>query len=428
MNLTQNLSDFINSAPTAYHAVGAIAAKLKSEGATELDEKARWTLEPGKSYYVSRSGSSLIAFRMGRKNPAESGFMIQGAHTDSPALKARLEKLLSGKGMDRAPVEIYGGPILSTWLDRPLALAGRVIMKNQRGQTESRLVHTKMPIGVIPNLAIHLNRDINKGFEYNAQTHLPVLLSASGKTEAATVSGLQKLLSEQFQIAPDAILGSDLYFVDAQGPAILGPAPELINSYRLDDLLGCHAILEAFCSTDAAEHTQVACFLDNEEIGSRTAQGADSSFLRDILSRISALQDESPEDFYRALAASFSISVDVAQAYHSSYPEKFDEDYAPILNGGPAVKVNGNLKYATDGDAEAQFHLLCDTAGIPFQKFMSRADMVPGTTIGPLTSSITGIKTVDIGAPLLSMHSIRETAGILDHEYMVQVLKRAFAG
>jgi len=429
-NLQGAICSFIEHSPTAFHAVETMAQGLKTQGAIQLDERSRWRLETGKTYFVTRSGSSLIAFRPGRKSPSKTGFMLQGAHTDSPALKARLEKILTGKGMERTPVEIYGGPIISTWLDRPLALAGQVIVKNDRGQAESRLVHTKTPVGLIPNLAIHLNRDINKGFEYNAQTHLPVLLSASGNTETASVSAtgsaLQKLLSEQLQINVDSILGADLYFVDAQGPAILGFSSELINGYRLDDLLGCHAIFEAFSSSETAEHTQVACFLDNEEVGSRSTQGADSSFLRDILGRISALLDGSTEDFYRALAASFCISVDVAQAYHSSYPEKFDEDYAPMLNGGPALKVNANLRYATDGAAEAQFRLICESAGVPCQKFMSRADIAPGTTIGPLSSSITGIKTVDIGAPLLSMHSIRETAGLLDHEYMVKALKKAY--
>jgi aspartyl aminopeptidase len=424
--LTEKLGAFLTNSPTAFHAVETMAKNLKAQGAIQLDERSWWRLEPGKSYFVTRSGSSLIAFRPGRQKPAETGFMLQGAHTDSPALKARLEKILTGKGMERAPVEIYGGPIISTWLDRPLSLAGRVIVKSAKGQAESRLVDTKAPVGLIPNLAIHLNRDINKGFEYNAQTHLPVLVSASGKTETATVSAIHALLAEQFQIGADSILGADLYFVDAQGPAILGSNSELMNGYRLDDILGCHAILEAFNSAETAEHTQVACFLDNEEVGSRSTQGADSSFLRDILGRISTILDESTEDFYRALTASFCISVDVAQAYHSSYPEKFDEDYAPILNGGPALKVNANLRYATDGAAEAQFRLICESAGVPCQKFMSRADIAPGTTIGPLSSSITGIKTVDIGAPLLSMHSIRETAGLLDHEYMVAALKRAY--
>lgn len=381
-SLIKNLCDFIEASPTAFHAVEAIVDSLEEIGAIQLDERERWHLEPGHTYFVILSGSSLISFRPGLRRPAETGFILEGAHTDSPGLKARLEKNLTGKSFEWAPVELYGDPIVSTWLDRPLSLAGRVIVKGDTGKAESRLVHLAEPVGLVPNLAIHLNRDINKGFEYNAQTHLPVLLSASGKSsaknggeETATASALLRFVAENLQIKAETILGSDLYFVDAQKPALLGPSDELVNGYRLDDLLGCHAILEAFRSVVPADHTQVACFLDNEEVGSRSIQGADSSFLRDILSRISALQDETHEDFYRAVASSFCISVDVAQAYHGSYPEKFDEDYAPILNGGPALK-----------------------------------------------------KTVDVGAPLLSMHSIRETVGALDHEMMVAALRSGFIG
>ncbi|MCA1948964.1 MAG: M18 family aminopeptidase [Treponema sp.] len=437
--LTSHLIQFIKDSPTAYHGAQTIAKALDAQGAIQLDERQPWQLKSGQMYYVVRSEGSLIAFRCGFKRPAEAGFMVAGAHTDSPGLKARLEKSLTGKGMERAAVELYGSPIISTWLDRPLSLAGRVFIKTQDGKAESRLIHSTEPIGVVPNLAIHLNRDHNKGFEYNAQNHLPVLLSASGSgaSEAgakAPDSGVAEALAAdllhrvtaQLGVPADRIVGSDLYFVDAQGPVRFGPQGELINAYRLDNLLGCHAILEAFLASQSAGHTQVACFFNHEEIGSLSPEGADSAFLRDILGRISALMDKNAEDLYRALAASFSISVDVAQAYHGSYPEKFDESFAPVLNGGPALKVNANLRYATDGEAEARFRLYCDAAGVPCQKFMSRADITPGTTIGPLSAAFTGIKTVDVGAPLLSMHSIRETAGTLDHEMMVQVLKKGF--
>ena len=430
--LIKRFCDFTDASPTAYHAVDNIAAALEARGALRLDERAAWRLEPGRAYYVVRSGSALIAFRPGLRPPAEEGFVLEGAHTDSPSLKARLEKGLPGKGMERAPVEIYGGPIVSTWLDRPLSLAGRVAVKGQDGKVESRLVNFARPVGLVPNLAVHLNREINKGFEYNAQNHLPVLLSAAGKEAdktdgEASASALARLVATELGVEPEAILGADLYFVDAQKLAVLGPAGELLNGYRLDDLLGCHAVLEAFLGAPPAPHGQVACFLDNEEVGSRSIQGADSSFLRDVLGRVSALQGCTTEGFYRALSSSFSISVDVAQAFHGSYAEKYDERFAPLVNGGPAVKVNANLRYATDAEAEGRFRLFCEQAGVPCQKFMSRADMAPGSTIGPLSSSLTGIRTVDVGAPLLSMHSIRETGGALDHEMMTAALGVAFA-
>lgn len=432
--LVKQLCDFLDASPTAYHAVDALAAALDARGALRLDERAGWELEPGALYYVVRAGTALLAFRPGLRSPAEEGFALAGAHTDSPALKARIDKPLAARGMDRAPVEVYGGPILSTWLDRPLALAGRVVVKDGKGGFVSRLLSTGRAVGLVPNLAIHLNREINKGFEYNAQTHLPVLLGSAGTNGAAaagsggapaTVGALLALVAGELGIEPAAVLGADLYFVEAQKTTVLGE--DLVNGYRLDDLAGCHAILEAFLRAAPAPHGQVAAFFDNEEIGSRTLQGADSSFLRDILARISSLQGCSNEGFQRAIASSFSVSVDVAQAWHPAYAEKFDEAYAPLLNGGPAVKANANYRYATDAEAEARFRLYCEAAGVPCQKFQTRADLAPGSTIGPMSSALLGMRTVDVGSPLLSMHSLRETVGTRDHEAMTKALERHFA-
>lgn len=428
--LIKRFCDFVDASPTAYHAVDNLAAALEAAGALPLDERDAWLLEPGQAYFTVRSGSGLLAFRPGLRPPAEEGFALAGAHTDSPALKLRLEKNLATRGMERSPVEIYGGPIVSTWLDRPLSLAGRVSLR-AAGGFSNRLVNFDRPVGIVPNLAVHLNREINKGFEYNAQNHLPVLLGTGlpgqGGEEGPAGQGLAAMLGTELGVSPEDILGADLWFVDAQKTVVLGRAGELINGYRLDDLSGCHAILEAFLRSRPAPHGQVACFFDHEEIGSTSIQGADSSFLRDTLGRIAALQATGTEGFYRALAASFSVSVDVAQAWHPSYPDKYDEAFAPLLNGGPAVKVNANLRYATDSEGEARFRLFCSSAGRPCQKFMSRSDMAPGSTIGPMSSAHTGIKTVDVGSPLLSMHSIRETLGSLDHEAMVDALAANFS-
>jgi len=459
----------MDASPTAFHATDSIAAALEARGARFLDERSDWKLEPGALYFTRRAGSSLIAFRPGMEPPAAAGFAVAGAHTDSPGLKARLGKSLSCKGMERVPVEVYGNPIISTWMDRPLSLAGRVVLRSPgpasgtpastSNRTETRLLNLARPIGVIPNLAIHLNREMNKGFEYNAQGQLPVLAAAlpsigpsesdGTKTGAANSATIMKdrngtpepdwltvLVARELGADPGAILGADLFFVDAQKVCLMGAEEEMVNGYRLDDLLGCHAVLEGLLAAETGAHSQVACFMDNEEVGSRTAQGADSAFLRDVLSRINTLSvspsfsytlsESETENFYRALAMSFNISVDVAQAYHPSYAEKFDEAFAPVLNGGPVIKANANFKYATDADSEALFRLLCEEAGIACQKFMSRADIMPGSTIGPMSASLTGILTVDIGHPLLSMHSVRETAGVRDHEGMVAVLARHF--
>ncbi len=432
--IIRRLCDLVDASPTAFHAVDNMAAALEARGGLCLDERSAWHLEPGRLYFVRRSLSALIAFRPGLRPPVEEGFVLAGAHTDSPALKLRFEKTVAARGMQRSPVEVYGGPIVSTWLDRPLSLAGRVALRTGDGRVENRLVNFSRPVGVIPNLAIHLNRDLNKGFEYNVQTQLPVLIGSSGMEGGASAdepgkaprSPIAALVAGELGVEEAAILGADLYFVDAQKTLVIGKEGELINGYRLDDLLGCHAILEAFLKAEPSLHGQVACFLDNEEIGSRSSQGADSSFTRDLLGRIAALQGTTSEGFYRALASSFSLSVDVAQAWHPAYADKYDESYAPLLNGGPAVKVNANLRYATDAEAEARFRILCEESGRPCQKFMSRADMSPGSTIGPMSNALTGIRTVDIGHPLLSMHSIRETGGTRDHEAMIDVLTRAF--
>jgi len=424
MSAIENLLSFVDASPTAYQAVDSMAARLAAAGGQALDERSEWRLEPGRIYWMVRAGTSLLAFRPGLRPPAEEGFAVAGAHTDSPSLKLRIDKPLAGRGMERCAVEVYGGPIVSTWLDRPLALAGRVVVRTATGQT-SRLLSMARPVGVIPNLAIHLNRDVNKGFEYNAQSQLPVLLSTSQPLPSPEgVTAVLRLIAEELGVEPAAVLAADLHFVDAQKTVLVGK--DLVNGYRLDNLLGCHAVLEAFLEAAPSAHGQVAAFFDAEEVGSRSLAGADSALLRDLLGRVSALQGTGNEGFFRALASSFSVSVDVAQAWHPGWPEKYDETFAPLLNGGPAVKVNANQRYATDAAGEARFRRLCAEAGVPCQKFMTRADMSPGSTIGPSSSALTGIATVDVGAPLLSMHSLRETAGRADHAMMTAALARHY--
>lgn len=427
----QLLRDFVEASPTAWQTVDSISALLEARGAQRLDDRREWELEPGCTYYVERGGSALVAFRPGLRPPAEEGFAVAGAHTDSPGLKLRIGKSVAARGMERCAVEVYGGPIISTWLDRPLALAGRVVTK-EGGRQAVRLVNIERPVGIIPNLAIHLNRDMNKGVEYNAQAHLPVLLSSmppSSDPEApggqAIVSAISSLVAGELGIDVASILSADLFFVDAQKVTLIGE--DLVNGPRLDNLLGCHSILEAFIASKPAPHGQVAVFFDNEEIGSRTMMGADSSFLRDLLGRVASLQGTNTEGYYRALASSFSVSVDVAQAWHPGWQERFDERFSPLLNGGPAVKSNANFRYATDALSEARFRAFCDEAKVPCQKFMTRADMSPGSTIGPVSAAHTGIATVDVGAPLLSMHSIRETSGRRDHAMMIAALERHFS-
>jgi len=426
------LCDFIDASPSPYHAIDSAEAVLVAAGASRLDERDAWVLTPGKTYYVIRDGASMIAFRPGRKAPAEAGFALSGAHVDAPGLRARIEKSVSARGMERVAIEAYGGPIHSTWLDRPLSLAGRVVVKDRDGVLESRLVNFARPLAVIPNLAIHFNRDMNKGVAYPLNTVLlPLVASrnpeaAKGNSSDGTLSRswLVRAVSRELCLEPQSIVAAELGFVDAAPSLIFGDDGELVSAPRIDNLEGCHAALTAFIKAHAEDHGQCVVLFDNEEIGSATPRGADSSFLRDILSRIVSLTDgPGLETMHRALAHSLSISVDGAQGWHPSYADKFDEEYAPLLNGGPAIKSSANVRYATDAIGEATFGHFCEVAGVSCQKFRMRADLLPGTTIGPISSALLGVRTVDVGVPMLAMHSARETAGSFDHDMMISALK-----
>lgn len=447
------LCDYIDASPTPFHAVDSAIAALNASGARKLDEREAWSLEAGRAYYVERDAASLIAFRLGRALPSRAGFAFAGAHTDAPGLRARIEKTVSARGMDRVAVEAYGGPIHSTWLDRPLSLAGRVLVRLPGAGVERRLVNFARPVAVIPNLAIHFNREMNKGVEYNMNgSLLPVVSAGAAASSGASGAGgpggtaagqsaqgavaaqapgyswLVRALAAELRVEPAAIAAAELSFVDASPAILFGADAELVSAPRIDNLQGCHAILSAFVSSGAGEHCQVAAFFDNEEVGSQSLRGADSSFLRDIVERVVALREGgSVEATKQALARSFSVSVDGAQGWHPSYADRFDEDYAPVLNGGPAVKSNANVRYATDSLGELAFKNLCESAGIPCQRFRMRADLAPGSTIGPVSSALLGVRTVDVGVPMLAMHSAREMAGAYDHDAMIAALRAFYA-
>ncbi|MFA5852581.1 MAG: M18 family aminopeptidase [Spirochaetales bacterium] len=430
---TRSLCDFIDASPTAFHAADNIKAYLSAHGALVLDEKEAWQLEPGAMYCVVRGSSAVVVFRPGFQSLGESGYALAGAHTDSPCLKIRPGSEKSARGMVRLAVDVYGGAILSGWVDRPLCLAGRVILRSGEGIKEL-LYNSGQAVGVIPNLPIHLNREINKGMEYNPHQHLPVLVDVVGvDVEASQVpEWTKRKISVDLGVNASDILAMDLSFYDSQNAIVFGSAKdgdsgdtagELINAPRLDDLAGCHAILEAFSVAKPTARTQLACFLDAEEVGSMTAQGANSSFVRDVLARLNIAMKGSAEDFYRAGARSLCLSVDAAQAWNPAYPDKYDEKFSPLLGKGPAVKMNVNQRYATDVATESLFELICEKASLPWQKYMAKADMQPGTTIGPLSASRLGAPTVDLGHPLLSMHAMRETIEGKDHYAMIELLK-----
>lgn len=434
--------EFIDASPTPYHAVDNLIGMLDAAGAQRLDERQVWQLEPGAMYYVCRSGSSLIAFRMGLRFSGDTGFLLAGAHTDSPSLKLRPEKQLKSKGYLRLALESYGSPILSGWLDRPLGVAGNVAVR-EGSDIHPHLFASDKPFAVIPNLAIHLNRDINKGFEYNLHQQMPAVFgiahAASQEENQAggnglegrnlfperEVSGILERIGEQMAVDPANIVSADLRLFDCSPSQVIGE--ELINAPRLDDLAGCLAVMEGFSASEAQEATQIACFFDAEEIGSMTPGGAQSAYLRDILARIVLASRNSGQDFYRALANSACISVDASQAWHPGYPEKFDEFYTPVLGKGIAVKSNANMNYATDFTSLQIAETVAAKAHLQIQRYMARADIQPGKTIGPITASRTGISTVDVGHPMLAMHAIRETIAASDHLDMIAFLRTFYS-
>ncbi|MCX7776294.1 MAG: M18 family aminopeptidase [Spirochaetaceae bacterium] len=422
----RHLVDFIDASPTAFHAIENLAAKLDAAGATRLPEEEPWALEPGALYYTVRHGSSLVAFRMGLLDPASHGFLLAGGHTDSPALQIRLEKQVHSRGFDRVAVEMYGAPILSGWLDRPLGIAGMLALREGE-KVKTLLYRSHEAAAIIPNLAIHLNRDINKGFEYSLHQHLPAIIGI--ETLPAGFHRYPPLLtriSEELGIKPESVIAAHLNLFEQTPSCTIGN--DLLNAPRLDDLAACAAIIEALLSAQATAATQVACFLDAEEIGSMTVNGAQSVYLRDILARIMLAGRNSGQDFYRALAKSFCVSVDAAQGFHPGYPEKFDDYYTPLLGKGIAIKSNANMNYATDAATALRARLIADAARVSLQHYKAKADIQPGKTIGPITASRTGIPAVDIGHPMLAMHAIRETIALADHTAMIAFLRSFYSG
>ncbi|MGI6394667.1 MAG: M18 family aminopeptidase [bacterium] len=413
----RSLIDFIYESPTAFHAAENIEKKLKSKGFSELKESESWKISSGDKFFVKRNDSSIIAFVIGKEKPVKTGFRIAGAHTDSPLLKIKEEGENRSASSIRVTTETYGGPLIYTWLDRDLGIAGRVVVKSKNG-IKSKLININRPVAVIPSLAIHMNREANKGFEFNPQNHLQVVLTA----DSLSKNVLKGLVAKELKEKEENIKGMDVFVYDLQKGVFTGQNSEFISCGRLDNLQMCHAVLESFLSVDKPDVTTVAAFYDNEEIGSKTLMGADSSFMRSILERIVALSSSGKDDLFRALSKSFFISADGAHAHHPNFPEKHDPAYAPLINRGPVIKLSATFRYATTAESSTEFEEICFKAGVPCQKIANRSDVPSGSTIGPMSSASLGIKTVDIGNAMWAMHSIRETAGTLDHSYMIKAL------
>ena len=420
-----DLLEFIDASPSPWHAVASAEARLSAQGYTRLDEGGRWELAAGGCYYVVRGGASIIAFVLGSKPLTEAGFRIIGAHTDSPGLRVKPKATLAGDGVARLAVEVYGGPILATFTDRDLSLAGRVVVR-AAGRTETRLLRFEQPLLRLPNLPIHMNRDVNEqGLKINKQTETPLILGQLGKDEEAEAN-LRRLLANAVQVNPADILSWDLAVYDVQPGCLWGVNKEFIADSQLDNLASCHAALTALLATNQATATCVAAFFDHEEVGSESATGASGSFLADVLARITFHAQLNEEDRQRAMSQSLFISADMAHAYQANFPAAFEPGHKVLVNAGPVIKNNANQRYTTNAETAAMFMSFCETARVPCQQYAHRSDMGCGSTIGPIVAAQLGIASVDVGSPMWAMHSARESAGALDHAYMIAAMKAAY--
>ena len=419
--LTNEIMNFIEKSPVCFQAVENISDILLSKGYRRLYESEAWDLKPGEKCFVVRNNSSVIGFKLPENIPGS--FMIIASHSDSPTFKIKENPEIEvEKHYVKLNVEKYGGMLCAPWFDRPLSVAGRVIIKDKtNGQFTSKLVNIDRDLVMIPNLAIHMNREINSGYNYNAQKDLlPLYGCGSPKgtfmEQIAGAAGVEK----------DEILGHDLFLYNRQEGSIWGASKEFISSGRLDDLQCAFASLQGFLSGEKKECMAVHCVLDNEEVGSGTKQGAASTFLFDTLIRVHEALGYDGEDYRVHLADSFMISADNAHAVHPNYTEKADPTNRPYLNEGIVLKFNANQKYCTDAVSAAMFRDLCKRADVPVQTFTNRSDMAGGSTLGNISNTQVALNTVDIGLPQLAMHSPYETAGVKDTEYLVRAAKEFF--
>jgi aspartyl aminopeptidase len=417
---SKNLISFINKSTTAFHAVEELKNDLLKNKYTQLNESESWNLKSNSKYFVIREDASIIVFTSPKNVSEKTSFNIIGAHTDSPCLKIKSNPISQKEGYQLLNIEIYGGVLLTSWFDKDLLIGGRVFTENKNGEIEKHLI--TLPYKVkIPRLAIHLDRGVNEeGFKVNAQTQMMPVLGLDDNINFETL--LQKEINTK-----NKVLSTDLFLFDSEASCFGGFKDEFIYSPRMDNLAMVHASYEAITSQKNNENDfQVAAYFHNEEIGSNTQNGGDSNFLEAALKRVCASFKLSEAEFLQVMAKSYFISADMAHAVHPSYAEKHDPNHKPLMNRGPVIKSNANMRYATDGKTIAQFKQLCNRANVPFQDFCGRNDMGCGSTIGPMTASKLGICSIDVGNPMLSMHSIREMAGREDHTMIIKVFQEFY--
>lgn len=414
--VNQELFSFIESSPTAFHAVETMKQMLDAEGYQQLLESRAWELQAGGKYYVMRNGTSLLAFRIPKKD--FTGFQVMAGHSDSPTFRIKENPEMETEGAYvKLNVEKYGGMLCSPWFDRPLSVAGRLIVKTNAGIV-SRLVKVDRDLLMIPSLAIHMNRKANEEQKYNVQKDmLPLYAMADAK------GSFQKIVAEAAGVEVTDILGSDLFLYNRVKGTVWGAEQEFISSGRLDDLQCVFGSLKGFLTAEEGTSVPMHCVFDNEEVGSSTKQGAASTFLQDTLLRICESLGKTPAQYRQLLASSFMLSADNAHAVHPNYGEKSCPTNRPVLNGGIVIKYSANQKYTTDGVSAALFRMICKKADVPYQVFLNRSDMIGGSTLGNLSANQVPVNCVDIGLPQLAMHSPYETAGAKDTAYLVHVAK-----
>lgn len=418
--LNQELITFLNNSPTCFHAVANMKAKLEEAGFEQLFEGESWMLREGGNYYVTRNDSALIAFRIPKKDFV--GFQIMASHSDYPTLKVKANAEISVENRYvKLNVEKYGGLILAPWLDRPLSLAGRVAVRTPDG-IATRLINVDRDLLMIPNLAIHMNRKVNDGYEFNAQHDMLPLFGGE-----AAKDGYKKLIAEAAGVPEEDVLDCDVFLYNRMKGTMFGLNQEFIAAPHLDDMQCAFASLKAILAAKPTNSVAVHCVLDNEEVGSGTKQGAASTFLKDILHRINAGMGRTEEEYLTALASSFLVSADNAHAVHPNQPDKADPTNRPYMNGGIVIKYSANQKYTTDAISGAIFRSFCEKADVPYQIFHNRSDILGGSTLGNISNAQVALNAVDIGLPQLAMHSSYETCGAKDTGYLVSAATLVFS-
>ncbi|MCF8002264.1 MAG: M18 family aminopeptidase [Halanaerobiales bacterium] len=415
-----SLIEFLKNSSSPFHVVDNTAKILEDNGFNKLNIKNKWELKENSKYYVTKNDSAIIAFTTGKKSELTEGLKIVGAHTDSPSIKIKPKPEFEDEdNYLKLNTEVYGGPILNTWFDRPLTLAGRVsVLKNDNLKNIN--INLKDPLMIIPNLAIHLNRDVNKGQEIDKQKDLIPIIKTLNENEDIE-NYLINLIAEELKVDSTDILDFDLYLRDTEDPIVMGSEKEFLNAGQIDDLGMAHAGLSALLESNTNDFKLLVLF-DNEEIGSNTDVGADSPLLSNLIERIVYSLDGNRADYLQIIENTFMISADMAHAVHPNYSEKHDPTNKPVINKGPVVKISSNRRYTTDSYSGGYIKKLCNENNIPYQNFVNNSNERGGSTIGPLNLRHLGVKSVDIGNPVLSMHSIRELYGLKDHDLVIDLL------